>query len=596
MKTLRFFSLFLLLTLTFAKADDRPDIILIMVDDLGFSDLGYMGGEIETPHLDGLATGGIRFSQFYNSGRCCPTRATLLTGLHPHETGIGWMTESPTSRRGSSEPPAYQGHLNDNCATIAEMLSDAGYATLMTGKWHLGHHDEEDWPLQRGFEKFYGCIAGATRFFTPEYPRGMVNGNEPVEKPASTTDEAFYTTDAFTDHAIKFLEEEQNAADRPSFLYLAYTAPHWPLQAFEDDIEKYRGQYQAGWQALRETRFAKQKELGLFAANASLSPTTAGIPDWTSLTDEQRDELDLKMAVYAAMVDRVDQNIGKLVEALKTSGRYENTLILFLSDNGACQEGGLLGRGEFRNVKRRNQQDANSYGEAWANAGSTPYRKYKHYTHEGGIASPFFAHWPASIEPHANWFRSPAQLIDIVPTLLELAEADYPDRENLPPLDGVSLVPAFSGDAIERPDPIYFEHETHAAVRNGQWKLVGSAVSMFAGTDSSKWELYDLAADPTETQDLAALQPERVKEMANKWESWANRVGVYPRGEKSPASAKPAHSAAPKADEPELMPEDFTPQIEGRAFTVTATVRNAKPNGVVLAQGGNAFGYSLYFI
>lgn len=504
-----------------------------MVDDMGFSDLGYMGGEIETPNLDALAMGGVRFSDFHNSGRCCPTRATLMTGLHPHETGIGWMTVPPGRPERTSEPPAYQGHLNDSCVTIAEALKPAGYATLMTGKWHLGYNDKSDWPLQSGFEKFYGCIAGATRFFEPVHPRGMTLGNENLEEVESTTDEAFYTTDAFTDYAIQFLKEEKQGEDRPAFLYLAYTAPHWPLHAFEDDIAKYRGKYMDGWDKLRDSRFTKQKKLGLFAENVEMSPRTPGIPDWESLDEKKRDEMDLKMAVYAAMVDRVDQNVGKLIGYLKESGSYENTLIFFLSDNGACQEGGMLGRGEFYDVEKRNEQGANSYGEAWANAGSTPYRLYKHFAHQGGTATPFFMHWPKAVGAADEWYRDPAQLIDIMPTILDVAGAKPP-----PGLDGVSMRPAFDAKPLNRNGPIFVEHETNAFARDGQWKLVGRDVSRLGGTKMDQWELYDLAEDPTETVNLVETNPGRFRQLSSRWEAWAARVGVYPRGENSPKRGK----------------------------------------------------------
>ncbi|MEM7396987.1 MAG: sulfatase-like hydrolase/transferase, partial [Verrucomicrobiota bacterium] len=309
----------------------------------------------------------------------------------------------PNKTRGYTRPPAYQGYLNRTCVTLAEVLKNTGYATLMTGKWHLGFNEKERWPLQRGFEKFYGCIAGATRFFHPVHPRGMTFGNENIESPKSTTDRPFYTTDAFTDWAIRFIDEhgKEQPEDKPFFLYLAYTAPHWPLQAHEEDIDRYRGRYDMGWDKLREQRFARQKELDLFGPEVKLTPRDPTAPAWDSLSPEKQKEMNLKMAVYAAMIDRVDQNIGKLVKSLKENGRFENTLILFLSDNGGCAEGGLLGRGEFFDIEKRNQQRANSYGTAWANASNTPFRLYKHHVHEGGAGTPFFMHWPAAIQPKA---------------------------------------------------------------------------------------------------------------------------------------------------------------------------------------------------
>ena len=578
--------LFLSLICTFgsyrAVAAERPNVILIMVDDMGFSDLGYHGGEIDTPNLDALAKGGVRFSQFYNSGRCCPTRATLMTGLHPHEVGIGHMTQPPGSNRGEGRPPAYQGYLNRSCVTIAEALEGHGYATLMAGKWHLGNNARDRWPLQRGFEKFYGCISGATRFFHPISPRDITLGNEQLAKPQSTTDEAFYTTDAFTDYAIRFLKEEQAGNKRPSFLYLAYTAPHWPLQAFEDDIAKYRGKYKIGWDKLREQRLKRQIESGLISPDWALSPRTPGIPDWDSLDEKKQDEMDLKMAVYAAMIDRVDQNVGKLVAHLKESKTFDDTLILFLADNGGCQEGGMFGRGNFHDIEKRNLEHANSYGEAWANASNTPFRLYKHFVHEGGAATPFFMHWPNGIKPGKDWYREPAQLIDVVPTILDLAGADYPKTykgNDILPIDGLSLRPAFSGKPLKRGKPFFVEHENNAFVRDGKWKLVGRGVSATNGVVPSRWELYDIEKDRTETNNLAATHPDKTKEMAGQWDVWAKRAMVYPKNK--------------NASDADALPNP--PQIKGRAFTITAEVEHAKPKGVVLSHGGVNFGYALYF-
>lgn len=571
---------------------EPPHVILIMVDDMGFSDLGYHGGEIDTPNLDGLAHGGVRFSQFYNSGRCCPTRATLMTGLHPHETGIGWMTQPPGSNRGKNQPPAYQGYLNRKCVTIGEVLKEAGYATLMAGKWHLGQNDQERWPLQRGFEKYYGCIAGATRFFYPKHPRGMTFGNEDIETPKSTTDEAFYTTDAFTDYAIRFLREERAGAEsskRPMFLYLAYTAPHWPLQAFEDDIAKYRGKYRIGWDKLRQQRLERQIKSGLIDKRWKLSPRTPKIPAWDSLDEKKQDEMDLKMAVYAAMIDRVDQNIGKLIAYLKSAGIFENTMIMFLSDNGGCQEGGMLGRGDFYDIEERNQYSSNSYGEAWSNASNTPFRLYKHFVHEGGAATPFFIHWPARIAPRKDWYRTPGQLIDIVPTIYDVAGAKYPKTahgNDIPALDGISLRLAFDGQALKRTQPIFVEHENNAFVRDGNMKLVGRGVSAKRGVDPSKWELYDIAKDRTEVNNLATAQPEKVKELAGKWNTWAKRAHVYPK----------VRAGSGSTEAPDATGVPNPPQVVGRAFTVSATIRHKDPKGVVVSHGGVQFGYALHFV
>ncbi|MEM1069557.1 MAG: sulfatase-like hydrolase/transferase [Planctomycetota bacterium] len=523
-------------------ADDRrPNIVLIMVDDMGFSDIGCYGGEIETSNLDALAAGGVRFDQFYNSGRCCPTRATLLTGLHPHQAGIGLMTLAP-GQMPSDKPANYQGFLNKQCVTIAEVLRSGGYRTMMTGKWHLGMHDKSLWPKQRGFDDFYGIVAGAARFFHPIHPRGITSGNQKIEKPESTTDESFYATDAFTDHALRFINEHQaDANDDPFFLYLSYNAPHWPLQAFEDDIAKYRGKYREGWEALRQSRYERQIEIGLIDSDWQLSKPEPKIPTWDSLSPKKQDEMDLKMAVYAAMIDRVDQNVGKLVQALKSRDSFDNTLILFLSDNGGCAEGGIFGRGEFYDVEKRNQQTANAYGEAWANASNTPFRLYKHYAHEGGTATPFFMHWPDGIEASQDWYREPAQLFDVMPTLLDVAGVEYPKRyagQDIIPLEGVSLRPAFQSEPLERTEPLFVEHQNNSFIREGKWKLVGRGVAGPKAVDPAKWELYDMQSDRTETHDQAEEKADVVAALSSKWDAWSKRAGVYPKPVRKPRNTK----------------------------------------------------------
>lgn len=516
-----------------AVAVSRPNIVLIMVDDMGFSDLGCYGGEIETPHIDRLAERGVKFSQFYNSGRCCPTRATLMTGLHPHQVGIGHMTLPPKRKKNKNALPAYQGYLNQDCVTIAQVLRASGYTTLMTGKWHLGTHDKDCWPEQRGFSKYYGCLSGGTCYFSPKAPRGITLGNSPVTNLESTTDRPYYVTDAFTDHAIRFIDESNSESDAPFFLYLAYTAPHWPIQAHEEELTKYRGKYRAGWDELRKHRYQRQIDLGLIDPSWELTPRDSQVPAWDSLGGKKQDEMDLRMALYAAMIDRVDQNIGKLIECLKASGEFENTLIVFLSDNGACAEGGILGNGEVYDRQKRNSYFGTiSYGRAWANLSSTPYRLYKHFAHEGGSCTPFIMHWPDRISPRADWYRSPAQLIDVFPTFLELADAKYPEHHeghDIPPLEGISLSPALDREPLERDQPIFIEHETNAFVRDGQWKLVGRNVARKKGVVADSWELYDMKSDGTEMINLADKRSEIAKKMDAQWRDWSNRVFVYPK-------------------------------------------------------------------
>lgn len=516
-------------------AAQRPNIILIMADDMGFSDIGCYGGEIDTPNLDKLAADGIRFSQFYNTARCCPTRASLMTGLHPHESGIGHMTKGPQSKENATDKefPHYQGYLNRNCVTITEAVKESGYATFMTGKWHLGILDKSRWPMQRGFEKFYGVIPGACNFFYPKHPRGITYGNKPIEKPESTTDRRFYTTDAFTDYAIRFIKEEKEDKDRPFFLYLAYNCPHWPLHAHQEEVEKYRGKYMMGWDKLREQRLQKQIEIGLMDPKCQLSPRAAIA--WDELTPEKQKEMDLRMAYYAAMVDRMDQNIGKLIDTLKSTGKYENTLIMFLSDNGGCAEGGVLGgqTDPFDVETWEHTYGAGpSYGRVWANASNTPFRKFKHYTHEGGVSTPFIAHWPAAIKKTGGWYREKATLIDIMPTVLDLAGAEYPKKyhgNDIIPLTGVCLKPSFTGQSLDRPGPLYFEHENNASIYSGDWKLVGTRVSVQGGPNEKKWELYNIKEDRTELNNLALKYPGKVTELSRKWKEWADKSGVYPK-------------------------------------------------------------------
>lgn len=520
------------------KNTTQPNVIIILADDMGFSDINCYGGEISTPNIDKLAENGIKFSQFYNSARCCPTRASLMTGLHPAETGIGHMTNVPGTDnfKFGAEYPGYQGALNKNCVTIAEALSQNNYATLICGKWHLGMNDTAQWPLQRGFEKFYGSLAGATNFFFPEHPRGITENNTSVVNPKSTTDRPFYTTDAFTDHAIEYIKTESQTKKRPFFLYLAYTSPHWPLQAHNEETNKYLGKYTMGWDELRQQRFNKQVELGLISPSNTLSSNNT--KPWNSIDDAKKKDMDARMAHYAAMVDRMDQNIGKLVEYLKSSNQLNNTLILFLSDNGGCAEGGQLGgKADPYNTELWNHTygTAASYGEVWANASNTPFRKYKHYTHEGGISTPFIAYWPNGIKPQKTWYTEPAYLIDIMPTILSVTQTKYPKEyanTKITALSGIPLTNAFKGKALNRQQPLYFEHENNAAIRDGKWKLVGTLVSVPNQPDASKWELYDMSNDRTETNDLASKHPERVKEMADAWMKWAIKTKVYPKPDK----------------------------------------------------------------
>lgn len=505
--------------------EDRPNIILIMSDDMGFSDLGCYGGEIQTPNLDNLANTGVRFTQFYNTARCCPTRASLLTGLYPHQTGIGHMTNTPENPKiHDIDLPGYRGFLNRNCVTIAEVLKDTGYSTLMTGKWHLGMADEGMWPLQRGFDRFYGILSGACNYFEPEYPRGITSGNDTV----SINDPDYYTTDAFTDQAINFIQDskEENPG-KPFFLYLAYNAPHWPLNAPKEDIDKYRGLYSNGWQSVREARYKRMIELGIIDSSWELSPQDS--PEWSSLSEEKRKEMELRREIYAAQVDRMDQNIGRLVDYLTKNELIDNTIIVFIDDNGACAEGGMLGGGPANQLETREGYFL-TYGQAWANASNTPFKRYKHWVHEGGMSSPMIVHWPAGIKKkeEGTIVREYGFLPDIMATFVDLASARYPENYNgneIYSLEGKSLRSLIQG--AEKPvhtEPIFWEHEGNKAVRMGKYKLVMA----WDDQEPAQWELYDMETDRTEMHNLADQLPEKVEEMKNRWNDWAESHQVEP--------------------------------------------------------------------
>ncbi len=493
-------------------AADPPNIVIVMVDDMGFSDLGCYGSEIETPHLDRLAADGLRFTQFYNTGRCCPTCAALLTGLYQHQAGIGLMTEG----RGF---PAYQGYLNDRCVTIAEVLQSAGYFTAISGKWHVGSQTDH-WPRQRGFDRFYGIPQGGGHHYRMLPGRQLVLDDSVIEVPAN-----WYSTTSFTDYALKFIEEAHGVG-RPLFLYLAYTAPHWPLQAPPKAMAKYLGRYTAGWQPHREARFRRQTQMQLFPAATELAPLDPRTPDWASIDDQQ--EMDLRMALHAAMVHLVDEGVGRVVNRLRELDEFDNTLILFLSDNGASAEGGPVGfvrsdRGDA-DAKTGTAESYVSFGVAGANLCDTPFRKYKMYVHEGGIATPLIAHWPTGILPErrGSLTHEVGHVIDLLPTCLDLAGVAYPTHRRgkmVTPVAGTSLVPVLSGESIGDRE-LYFEHQGNAAVRAGSWKLVRA--------HGTPWELYNLSVDRTELTDRSAQHPERVRELEERWQSWAEAVGVQP--------------------------------------------------------------------
>ena len=514
----------------------KPNVLITLADDMGFSDIGCFGGEINTPNIDRLAAGGLRFTQFYNTARCCPTRASLLTGLYSHQAGVGHMV----SDRGQ---PGYRGRLNDSCVTIAEPLRAAGYRTMLSGKWHVSPFNYEadvapdpaTWPRQRGFDWFYGTISGGGSYF---HPQGLMRDNTRIEPRAS----GYYFTDAVGDEAVGYIRRAANE-DRPFFLYVAYTAPHWPLHAPPEDIAKYEGRYDVGWDRIRAERLKRLVSMGIIDADWKLTDRDRRVPPWTDADHKAWHAHN--MAVYAAQVDRMDQGIGRIVDALKQTGRFENTLICFLSDNGGCAEvlskkwggpnrrahiqravpeGTLLRPGNDPSIETGGPDTFASYGIGWANASNTPFRLYKHWVHEGGIATPLIVHWPAGIEARGELRRQPGHLIDLMPTCLAVAGAEYPktfDQRPITPLEGKSLIPAFANRPIER-EALFWEHEGNRALRVGKWKLVAKG-------RAGPWELYDLEADRTETSNLADQQPERVRKMAAMWDEWARRASVLPR-------------------------------------------------------------------
>jgi arylsulfatase len=489
--------------------DSRPNIIYIMADDLGYSDLGCYGGEVNTPNLDQLATNGIKLKKFYNNSRCCPTRASLLTGQYPHTVGMGGMVGLA---KAPIEKGSYQGFLNDSFPTIAEELKKVGYNTYMSGKWHVGERPEH-WPLKRGFDHYYGLISGASSFFeiTPAErdKRRFILDDKDYEIPK----EGHYMTDAFTDHAIGYLDQHKKSeSGKPFFLYLAYTAPHFPLHALEQDIAKYESLYMQGWDVTREKRFEKMKKLGLVNERYQLTARPEIIPSWENATEKK--VWARKMAVYAAMIDRMDQNIGRLINTLKANGQYENTMIVFISDNGACAETvntKLLSDPEKKIGERGSYH---IYGESWANASNTPFKKYKHYMHEGGVVTPCIIQWPAKIKPAKGYSDGTGHVIDLMPTALELAGAKSPG------LAGTSF--SYLWTKKKAPERTYcWEHEGNQAIRKGNWKLVKEFQETY-------WSLYNLATDPTEMNDLSGVEALRAKAMMEEYAVWFAKVGARP--------------------------------------------------------------------
>jgi len=543
------------------QAAERPNIIVILSDDMGFTDIGCYGSEIETPALDALAANGMKFTQFYNTGRCCPTRASLLTGLYPHQTGLGHMTASKYLE------PGYVNSIGENCVTMAQVLKTAGYRNYHVGKWHvfkesdssdLSNPNFQNWPKQRGFDRNYTMLSGAGSFFDP---KTMVRDNTRISVNADKEyePETYYFTDAISDNAVTYIKDhQQQHRNKPFFIYVAYTAAHWPMHALPKDIAKYKGHYDAGYDAVRKARYAKARKEGVIGDESMLTPT---VGDWANVKNR---EWELRcMEVYAAMVDNMDQGIGRIVRILKSEKIFDNTLICFMQDNGGCAEGmGRRARGKLTSradkPTKPPMKDTDlqmgmipsqtrdgypilmgpgvmpgpadtyiGYGRDWANVSNTPFREYKHWVHEGGVATPLILSYPDGVSKAGSIAKDPGHLIDIMATCVDYAGATYPTEfagKAITPMQGVSLRPALEGKALNRGKPVFFAHEGNSAIREGRWKLVAKKRDVKA----DNWELYDMQVDRSETNNLAAKHPERTAAMKKRWYAWAIAEQVFP--------------------------------------------------------------------
>ena len=520
------------------SAPNRPNVIVIMVDDLGFSDVGCYGGEISTPNIDSLGHNGIRFTQMYNGARCCPSRAALLTGLNAHQAGVGQMTAD-------LGVGSYQGYLNDNCVTIGEVMRDNGYATLMSGKWHVGggydRRNRDQWtpgdathplPTQRGFDQYFGLLEAADSFWNP---KALMLQDKLIQ--VETDD--FHLTDAIADHAVSQIE--QTVADgNPFFQYIAFTAPHWPLHAWEDDIADYEGKYMVGWDATRAARHETQRGMGIVSDTQPISPRDEDAPPWEDVQNKQYE--DIRMAVYSAMIQQLDRGIGKVIETLKRNGQFDNTCIMFLSDNGGCAElfqedsdwpdpsqwastptrdGQPVRVGDIPDLRPGPDTTFQAVELPWANVSNTPFRFFKRWIHEGGISTPFIVHWPNAIAEPRIVHNTPMHITDIAATTYAATGAEYPTEFNdnpITPLEGESILPAIQGQPWQREKPVTVEHEGNRGIRIGDWKLVAEW--------NSPWELYNIPEDRTELNDKASTESNRVKSMLNAYQEWTERAGV----------------------------------------------------------------------
>ncbi|TWT42647.1 Arylsulfatase [Botrimarina colliarenosi] len=529
----------------------RPNIVILFADDLGYSDIGCFGGEIETPNLDSLAQKGLRLTQFYNTGRCCPSRASLLTGLYPHQAGVGLMVYRSYPGAG------YRGRLNDECVTFGDVAKSAGYRTYMVGKWHAGHTPEA-LPEVRGFDQFTGVYLHIDSYWKvlkgcDVYRDGelLIEAQENPTNPYHPEQE-FYTTDFFTDAAIDYLQQAAERPAEPFLLHVCFNAPHFPLEAPDELIEKYRGRYLKGWNQLREEKFQRMKRMGLLRSGQKLPRgrrheevaveglvfkdllDRESLPAWDELSPSEQEELDFRRALYAAQVDRMDQGIGRIVEQLRRQDALDNTVIMFFSDNGCSGELDLFGMNWPEHTRSTYSQWRKaggwsiSQGQCWAHLSNTPLRKYKQFVHEGGIASPFVVHWPAGIERTDDIADEQIfHLIDVMPTICDLAGAEYPKMHNgreIKPAPGISMAPYWTQRASEpETRTLLWQHLNHSAVRRGDWKLV-----TLDDRDPGSWELYDLSTDRSETENLIGEHPQIASKLRTAWRTWAEHSNVVP--------------------------------------------------------------------
>ena len=496
----------LLASCPLANAASRPNIVIIMADDMGYSDMGCFGGEIHTPHLDRLATGGLRFTNFYSENMCWVSRAALLTGVY-HKTSM------------------VAGAVHRRCETLPEALKRIGYQTRMSGKWHLAGKPYHVFPVDRGYDEFYGILGGAASFFAPAH---LTRNRKNVEREA-IDDPDYYFTDAISDEAVRMIREAK--ADKPLYLSVAYTAAHWPLHAREEDIAEYKGEYAMGWDKLREQRLARMKQLGIVPPDTPLSTRHPNVSAWEDAEHKQWQQR--RMEVYAAQITVMDTGIGRIFDMLKETNRFENTLVFFTIDNGGChveyapdrkgdylpektRDGRKMRPGNLPEIMPGPEDTYQSYGYGWANASNTPYRYFKQFDHEGGIRTSMIAHWPKGIEREGALVRGVSHLVDIMPTVLEVTKT--PPTDQPIKMDGESFAASFGHEDHAGRQSMFFDHARGRALRRGDWKIVAEKKGK-----KFNWELYNLKQDPLELKNLAETLPKKVEELAEIWEAESAR-------------------------------------------------------------------------